>query len=493
MATELKLPDLGDNVASAVVVGVLVKEGDTLEAGQPFLELETDKAVMEVPAPSGGTVEKVLVKPGDEVKSGQAVLSLGGGASAPAPAPAQPQPGTQDVKGGGPNAGGTQANPDNEGAALANATGGQGNPSAPPAQTPPSNQPVSAANPAEQPLSGQPGSKNVGEGAQSVAAPGPYGSKPGPAPLLSDGHKLIPAAPSVRRLAREMGVNLLDVLGSGPAHRISEGDVRRFAEGGAAPAPSGPAQVPTAPAAPPLPDFAKFGPTRREAMSGVRRATVRSMAQAWSTIPMVTQFDKADVTEMEALRKKYGPRAEKRGGKLTMTAILLKVAAAALREFPKFNASIDTQSNEVVFKDYFHVAVAVDTPNGLLVPVIRDVDKKGVIGLSVELGEVAAKARDRKLTPEEMQGASFTISNLGGIGGTGFTPIVNWPEVAILGVSRSAMEPVWNKDKGEFEPRNIMPFSLTYDHRLIDGADAARFCRFIAEMLEDPFLLGFEG
>jgi pyruvate dehydrogenase E2 component (dihydrolipoamide acetyltransferase) len=242
-----------------------------------------------------------------------------------------------------------------------------------------------------------------------------------------------------------------------------------------------------------LPDFGKFGPTRREAMSGVRRATVRSMAQAWSTVPMVTQFDKADVTEMEALRKRYGPRAEKRGGKLTMTAILLRVVAAALRQFPKFNASIDTASNEVVFKEYVHIAVAVDTPNGLLVPVIRDVDKKGVIALSVELGQIAAKARDRKLTPEEMQGASFTISNLGGIGGTGFTPIVNWPEVAILGVSRSSLEPVWNAEKAEFEPRTMMPFSLTYDHRLIDGADAARFCRYIAEVLEDPFLLGFEG
>jgi pyruvate dehydrogenase E2 component (dihydrolipoamide acetyltransferase) len=196
---------------------------------------------------------------------------------------------------------------------------------------------------------------------------------------------------------------------------------------------------------------------------------------------------------MEALRKKYGSRAEKKGGKLTMTAILLKVAASALKTFPKFNASIDLSTNEVVFKDYLHIAIAVDTPTGLLVPVIREVDKKGVIQLGVELSEIAAKARDRKLTPEEMQGASFTISNLGGIGGTSFTPIVNWPEVAIMGVSRSRMEPVWNADKGTFEPRNIMPFSLTYDHRLIDGADAARFCRFIAEMLEDPFLLGFEG
>jgi pyruvate dehydrogenase E2 component (dihydrolipoamide acetyltransferase) len=426
MATELKLPELGDNVASAVVVGVLVKEGDTLEAGQPFLELETDKAVMEVPAPAGGKVEKLMVKPGDEVKSGQVVGMLGDGTSAAAPVPAK-----------------SEASP------------------------PPSPEEPKPQTPAPQPT------------------PAPTPVKP---PALSAGtHKLIPAAPSVRRLARELGVDLLQVVGSGPAYRISESDVRRYAEGGVAPAVAVSAPTPT------LPDFDKFGPTRREAMSGVRRATVRSMSQAWSLIPMVTHFDKADVTEMEALRKKYAPRAEKRGGKLTMTAILLKVAAAALKAFPKFNASIDTAANEVVFKDYIHIGVAVDTPTGLLVPVIRDVDKKGVIALSIELGEIALKARDRKLSPEEMQGASFTISNLGGIGGSGFTPIVNWPEVAIMGVSRSSTEPVWNAEKGVFEPRLVMPFSLTYDHRLIDGADAARFCRFIAQMLEDPFLLSLEG
>ncbi len=435
---ELKLPDLGDNVASAVVVGVLIKEGDTVEVGQPVLELETDKAVMEAPASEGGTVSKVMVKPGDEVKSGQVIAVLGGAmpsAEAPKPAPATP-------------------------------------PSPPPAPA--------AAQPASIPSAAQPPSVPAPPRSAASLPSAPEGQR-----------RLIPAAPSVRRLAREMGVNLLEVVGSGPAYRISESDVKRFASGEApvlAPAPQ-----PSSPSAPALPDFSKFGPVRREAMSGVRRATVRSMAQAWSTIPMVTQFDKADITEMEALRKRIAPRAEKRGAKVTMTAILLKIAAAALKQFPKFNASIDTATNEVVFKGYIHIGVAVDTPTGLLVPVVRDVDKKGVIALAAELGEIAAKARERKLTPEEMQGASFTISNLGGIGGTGFTPIVNWPEVAIMGVSRSSIEPVWNAEKAAFEPRNIMPFSLSYDHRLIDGADAARFCRFVAEMLEDPFLLGFEG
>lgn len=434
MATELKLPDLGDNVASAVVVGVLIKEGDTLQAGAPFLELETDKAVMEVPAPTGGTVEKVMVKAGDEVKSGQVVATLGGGAPAvaPTPAPAESTP-----------------------APLAT----------PPAAPAPSTvAPVAAPTPPK---------------------PQPHAPQPGT-------RKLIPAAPSVRRLARELGVDLGGALGSGPAYRISENDVRRWAAGETA-APAVPAAAAALPASPALPDFAKFGPTRREAMSGIRKATVRSMAQAWSTIPMVTQFDKADVGAMEELRKKYAARAEKKGGKLTMTAILLKVAAAALKAFPKFNASLDLASNEVVYKDYVHIGVAVDTPAGLLVPVIRDVDKKGVIALGLELGELAAKARERKLTPDEMQGACFTISNLGGIGGTGFTPIVNWPEVAIMGISRSEWQPVWNPENSSFEPRFIMPFSLSYDHRLIDGADAARFCRFMAELLEDPFLLGFEG
>jgi pyruvate dehydrogenase E2 component (dihydrolipoamide acetyltransferase) len=420
---ELKLPDLGDNVASAVVVGVLIKEGDTIAAGQPVLELETDKAVMEAPASEGGTVSKVLVKPGDEVKSGQVIAVLGGDA---APSAEQQEPQKQP----------------------------------------------------------EPKEEKVAPAPAPAAAPRPS------VPAVPAGQRrLIPAAPSVRRLAREMGINLLEVVGSGPAYRISENDLRRFAAGEV----TAPAQQPPSTPAPALPDFSKFGPVRREAMSGVRRATVRSMAQAWSTIPMVTHFDRADITEMEALRKRMAPRAEQRGAKVTMTAILLKIAAAALKQFPKFNASIDTSSNEIIYKDYIHIGVAVDTPTGLLVPVVRDVDKKGVIALAKELGEMAAKARERKLTPEEMQGATFTISNLGGIGGTGFTPIVNWPEVAIMGVSRSSLEPVWNAEKAVFEPRNIMPFSLSYDHRLIDGADAARFCRFVAELLEDPFLLGFEG
>ncbi|GAB5603286.1 2-oxo acid dehydrogenase subunit E2 [Thermus sp. FJN-A] len=413
---ELKLPELGDNVSTATVVGILVKEGDQVSPGQPLLELETDKAVMEVPAEAGGVVRRVLVKVGEEVRPGQPFLELaeeGAGAAppvpqrleAPPPAPAKPTP------------------------------------SAP--QAP---------------------------------------SQPAPAP---GERRLIPAAPSVRRLARELGVDLAQVRGTGLAGRISEEDVRRAAglvpKEEALPAP-----------APKLPDFSRWGPVRREPMSGVRKATLRAMGQAWAQVPMVTHFDEADITELEALRKRYAKRAEERGYRLTLTAFLLKALALTLRAFPKFNASIDPEKAEVIYKDYVHIGVAVDTPHGLLVPVIRDVDRKGVLRLARELQEVSEKARERKLAPEDMQGGTFSLSNLGGIGGTGFTPIVNWPEVAILGVSRSQVKPVWDAEKEAFAPRLVMPFGLTYDHRLIDGAEAARFCRHLAALLEDPLGLALE-
>ncbi|HXG68953.1 MAG TPA: 2-oxo acid dehydrogenase subunit E2, partial [Blastocatellia bacterium] len=229
----------------------------------------------------------------------------------------------------------------------------------------------------------------------------------------------------------------------------------------------------------------------REPMTGIRRKTAENMRNAWLTVPHVTQHDQADITELEQLRKQFGKKAEAAGGKLTVTAIALKVAAAALKAFPQFNASIDQANNEIVYKKYYHIGVAVDTDRGLLVPVIRDVDKKNIVQLAVEMGQLAEKARNKKLTLEEMQGGTFTITNLGGIGGTSFTPIVYAPEVAILGISRSSMQPVFRGDK--FEPRLMLPLSLSYDHRLIDGADAARFLRWIAEALEQPFLLALEG
>jgi pyruvate dehydrogenase E2 component (dihydrolipoamide acetyltransferase) len=411
---ELRIPELGDNVAVATVVGVLVREGDRVAPGQPLLELETDKAVMEVPAEAGGVVKRVLVKVGDEVRPGQPFLELA------------------------------------EEEALEVSQVAQRAPEARP-------EPAPEARPEPTPQA---------EGPRAPQAP-------------SEG-RLVPAAPSVRRLARELGVDIREVRGTGLAGRITEEDVRRAA--GLAPAPALEAPPPT----PRLPDFSRWGPVRHEPMSGVRKATMRAMAQAWAQVPMVTHFDEADITELEALRKGYVRKAEEKGFRLTLTAFLLKALALTLKAFPKFNASIDTEKQEVIYKDYVHIGVAVDTPHGLLVPVIRDVDKKGILALAQELQEVSERARARKLSPEEMQGATFSLSNLGGIGGTGFTPIVNWPEVAILGVSRSQMKPVWDPGQEAFLPRLYMPYSLTYDHRLIDGAEAARFCRHLAGLLEDP-------
>lgn len=427
MSFEFKLPELGENIATATIVGVLVGVGDQIKPGQAVLELETDKAVLEVPSDVGGVVAAVHVKSGQEIGIGQLLLTL------------------------------------EEAGAAETATAG-----APAAQAPEADgKPAAPAEPAK-------------PAAEEPAKPGPA-----PAPEPAAPGEAAAAAPSVRRFARELGVEVADVAGSGPAGRVTLEDVKTHVRAGAG------SRGPAAPAAAPLPDFSKWGPVQREKMSNVRRATARNMAQSWPTIPMVTQFDKADISELEQLRQQFGKRVEAAGGKLTPTAVILKVVAAALKRFPQFNASVDMASEEIVYKQYVHVGVAVDTDRGLLVPVLRDVDQKNVIQLAVELGQIAQKARDRKLGLEDMQGGCFTISNLGGIGGAGFTPLVNGPEVAILGVSRGSVEPVWVD--GQWQPRQLLPLSLTYDHRLIDGADGARFLRWVCEALEKPFLLMLEG
>ena len=487
MATEFKLPEVGEGITSGTVVGVLVAVGDTIEQDQPVLELETDKAVVEVPSSVAGVVQEIRVSANEEASVGQVVLVVGEAgeaqAEAPAEAPAEPQPETPSEAPAGDGA--EEARPS---AGVADA--------------------AAEETPAEDAQAGdQPGTDEK-EAQISAAA---NAEDAGTAQTSSDSYDTpvdekqpIPAAPSVRRLAREMGVDLRRVAGSGSGGRISAEDVKAFAQGGtpqaaqpqaAQPqaAPSQAAPVQAAPAAAPLPDFSKYGTVTREPMSGIRKATVRAMANAWSSVPMVTQFDKADTAEFEGFRKRYKARAEAAGTKLTPTAVLLKMVVGALKKYPKFNASLDLEKNEVVFKEYVNIGVAVDTERGLLVPVIRDVDKKGIVQLAKELGDVAEKARARKLGPEDMQGGNFSISNLGGIGGTGFTPIVNPPDVAILGVSRGAVEPVWDAAANEFKPRTMMPLSLSYDHRLIDGADAARFLRMICETIEDPYLMSLEG
>jgi len=436
----LKLPEVGEGIESGTVVAVLVKEGDRIEVDQPVLELETDKAVVEVPAAVAGVVKKVHVTANAEARIGQVILTVEEGAEATeAAGEPEPAPAKSEAE--------AEAEPATEPSAKAEAPG-------------------------------------------EPEAPAPAPSAPAPsAPVGDKPASLIPAAPSVRRLARELGVDLRDVAGSGQLGRISAEDVRRYAQGGAgALRPGGMAIEPA-----PLPDFSRWGETERVPMSKIRQVTVRTMTQAWATVPMVTHFDEADATHFEALRQRFKKLVEQAGAKLTPTAMLLKVVAGALRRFPDFNASIDVEKQEIVYKKYVHLGTAVDTEHGLLVPVIRDADRKSVVELAVELGEIAEKARRRKIAPDDMIGGNFIVSNLGGIGGTGFTPIVTPPDVAILGVSRGTMKPVWNAERGEFEPRLMMPLALSYDHRLIDGASAARFLRWICQAVEEPFLLTLEG
>ena len=348
-------------------------------------------------------------------------------------------------------------------------------PRRPPAPIPEPRQPLSSRHP---PSSRQP--------PEQPATPPQPATPAAPAAGERSSARPIPATPAVRRLAREIGVDMDAVSGTGPGGRILLDDVKATAKRLL--------QAPAAgalPTAPELPDFAQWGPIERTAMNAVRRTTATHLTAAWQSVPAVTQQDKADITELERLRKRFGPRAEAAGGKLTVTAILVKVIATALKVFPQFNASIDLQRAEVVYKRYYHIGIAVDTERGLLVPVIRDADRMNIVAISSALGELSARARGRKLMVSEMQGGTFTISNLGGIGGSHFTPIVNLPEVAILGVSRAAWEPVWQDNA--FEPRLRLPLSLTYDHRLIDGADGIRFLRWVVEALEQPLLLTLEG
>ncbi|PCI37188.1 MAG: branched-chain alpha-keto acid dehydrogenase subunit E2 [Elusimicrobia bacterium] len=414
---DFKLPELGENINAGDVVRVLVAEGDSIKKEQPVIEVETDKAAIEVPSTVEGVVQRLNVKPGDTVKPGQVILTVSGN-EAPAPAPAP------------------------------------------------------AAEAAPQPAP-------VPETSNGATSPVPIAVEP------SKAQDSGPAAPSVRRFAREIGVEISAVAGTGLGGRISIEDIKAHARTASG---AGAVPVGAAPAAVPLPDFSKWGEIERSALSNIRKATARHMRNAWSTVPHVTQNDLCDVTEFESWRKKA---SKETGVRITITPFLVQVCAAALAKFPQFNASLDEASGETILKKYRNIGVAVDTERGLLVPVIRHVDRKSLTSLAKELAETSAKARERKLSLDDMQGGCFTITNLGGIGGTGFTPIVNWPEVAILGVSRGRVEPVYGP--GGFSPRTLLPLSLSYDHRAIDGADAARFLRWICETVEQPLNLSLEG
>jgi pyruvate dehydrogenase E2 component (dihydrolipoamide acetyltransferase) len=451
-ASEFKLQELGENIESGDLVRLLISPGARVSEGQPVMELETDKAVVEVPSNVRGVVREVKVKEGEKIKVGQVIFTLeGAAAAAPAPPPKRHEP-VEHISG-------------QQAARLSfhMAMRAEG-------------KTEQQALPPDQPFASP----------STFTMPVQLGKVAG-----TEHRDPVPAAPSVRRLAREIGVDIHSVQGSGPGGRISDDDVKLHAKNMLAAAAVAAQSPSTGFVEPELPDFSKWGKIERVSMRGVRRKTAEHLRQAWNTIPHVTQQDRSDITELEQLRAKFAPRAEEAGGKMTVTAIALKVVASALKVFPQFNASIDMGKEEIVYKQYINIGVAVDTDRGLLVPVIREVDKKNIVELAAELTQLSKKAKDKKLTPEEMSGGTFTITNLGGIGGTGFSPIVNHPEVAILGLSRSRMEPEWVNNK--FEPRLILPLSLSYDHRLIDGADAARFLRWIAEAFEQPFLLSVQG
>ncbi len=423
---DVLVPDIGD-FKNIPVIEVLVKPGDSVKAEDALISLESDKATMEVPAPFAGVVKEMKIKLGDKVSQGTAILSLEIGEGEGAAAPANESP---------------------KAAALAPA-------------------PAPAAKVAE--------SEPAAPAAAAVPAAAPVDEK-----SFSRAH----ASPSVRRFARELGVDLGRVKGSGPKGRILKDDIAGFVKSALA-QPTGGGGAGFAPGLPAWPqvDFAKFGPVENQPMSRIKKISGPFLHRNWVSIPHVTQNDEADITELEAFRKGMADEAQKQGVKLTPLALIMKAVVAALKHHPEFNSSLAPSGDALVLKRYYHIGVAVDTPGGLVVPVIRDVDQKGVLQLAKELAEAGAKARDGKLGPGDMQGGTFSISSLGGIGGTHFTPIINAPEVAILGVSKSAMKPVW-KD-GQFVPRLIMPLSLSYDHRAVDGAQGARFITALSATLSD--------
>ncbi len=429
---EVFVPDIGD-FKNVDVIEVLVKPGDAVQPEQSLITVESDKATMEIPSPAAGVVKQLRVKTGDKVSQGSPVLILEEteGASI---APAEPAPKPQ------------------------------GAPTAKPA-------PVLAAVPAPAPAAPAVGRTEPVPNTSSLA--------PGATPH---------ASPSVRKFARELGVDLIRVKGSGPKGRITQADVQEFVKSLMRGAPVVTSVAGRGGLVLDLPewpqvDFAKFGPVEAKPLSRIRKLSGGFLHRNWVSIPHVTQHDEADITELEVFRKENAQVAEKGGFKLTMLAFLVKASVNALKEFPEFNASLDKTGENLIVKKYYHIGVAVDTPDGLLVPVIRDADRKGVFDLAKELAEISKAAREKKLKPDSMRGGTFSISSLGGIGGTAFTPIINAPEVAILGVARSQMRPVY-KD-GAFIPRLILPLSLAYDHRVIDGAAGARFTTYLASVLSD--------
>jgi pyruvate dehydrogenase E2 component (dihydrolipoamide acetyltransferase) len=447
---EVQVPDIGD-FASVDVTEILVKPGDAVKPEQSLITVESDKASMEIPSPAAGVVKELRVKVGDKVSEGSLVLLMELDADGATAAPAVPAPA--------------------QSATVAATV-------APVAAAPVAAVPVAAAPVTTAPIA--PPSTVVAAAASAPVAEAVTGAAPGSLPH---------ASPSVRKFARELGVDLRQLQGSGPRGRIQQSDVQAYvkaviAQGGTATAAVGTGAGGSLNLLPwPKVDFAKFGPIESKPLSRIKKLSGANLARNWVVIPHVTNNDEADITDLEAFRVALNQEQAKSGLKITMLAFLIKACVAALKKYPEMNSSLE--GDNLVLKQYWHIGFAADTPNGLVVPVIRDADRKGVLELARETGALAAKAREGKLSPAEMQGGTFSISSLGGIGGTSFTPIINAPEVAILGVSRSAMKPVWNEDTQSFEPRLMLPLSLSYDHRVIDGAAGARFNAYLAQVLAD--------
>ncbi len=445
MIKEVTIPDIGENIEKGDVIEVLVKEGQMVDIDTPLIEFETDKAVVDIPSPAKGRIAKILVSKGETIKVGQTIVKI----ETDSAESSQPQ--KQSV----------------------------------PAR--PVKEELKPPKPASEPVR----AKEVAVVPERVAVPKKETVEMKPRhegveiePVYAGG--AAPASPTVRRLARELGADINKVIGYGPGGRISEEDVKAFVKKIVLQRGEEPASA-TGFRVPPLPDLSKWGDIRTEKFSRVRALISESVSRSWSVVPHVTQFEKADITELEDFRKNFNKKNEKSGIKLTVTAILMKVLAQGLKEFPRFNAGIDPANEIIVYRNYIHIGIAVDTDRGLLVPVVRDIDKKSIVELAQSLDDIAKRARDKSLKPEEFEGGTFTISNQGGIGGVDFTPIVLWPQVAILGVSRASMQPVFIN--GQFEPRLILPLSLSYDHRANDGADAARFLRWVVEALQQPLML----
>jgi pyruvate dehydrogenase E2 component (dihydrolipoamide acetyltransferase) len=445
--TEVSVPDLGD-FADVPVIEIHVASGDVVNNEDPLVTLESDKATMDIPSPAAGTVRELRVKVGDLVNRGTPILLLDteGAAVEPPPLADQQEPPALD-----------------EGDLAA-------------AREP------AARSVAEAPVAGATaGAGEVGAAAGASAAAGAGAG----AEALAD-YDGVHASPGVRRLARELGLDLTALSGTGPKGRITKEDVIAGVRGPAAAEGGGRGGEPPAGAGiPEVPaqDFSKFGPVEVRPLTRIQRLSGPALHRSWLNVPHVTHDDEADITDLDAYRRELDTAAKAEGYRVTLLAFLMKASVSALREFPKFNSSLTPEKDALIYKGYYHLGVAVDTPDGLVVPVIHDVDRKGVTELSKELGATSARAREGKLGPADLQGACFTISSLGGIGGTSFTPIVNAPEVAILGVVRSKMAPVW--DGSAFVPRLMLPLSLSYDHRVIDGALAARFVRYLCGVLED--------